>query len=91
MPATRAQVTLAFDWLAFAVKLVTLSFDWLAFAVKLVTLSFDCLAFAVKLVTLKNYGHPKKNIGTCPNFSSPCKSCLNTKRAILAGMVSTIL
>jgi len=40
MPATRAQVTLSFDWLAFAVKP-----DWLAFAVKL-----DWLAFAVKLV-----------------------------------------
>ena len=50
VPATRAQATLSFDWLAFAVELVTLSFDWLAFAVKLVTLSFDWLAFAVKLV-----------------------------------------
>jgi len=50
VPATRAQLTLSFDWLAFAVKLAILSFDWLAFAVKLVTLSFDWLAFAVKLV-----------------------------------------
>ena len=49
MPATRAQVTLSFVWLAFAVKLVTLSFDWLTFAVKRVTLSFDWLAFVVKL------------------------------------------
>jgi len=49
VPATRAQVTLSFVWLAFAVKLVTLSLDWLAFAVKLVTLSFDWLASAVKL------------------------------------------
>jgi len=49
VPATRAQATLSFDWLAFAVELVTLSFDWLAFAVKLVTLSFDWLAFAVNL------------------------------------------
>jgi len=34
------------------------------------------------------------NVGTCPNLSSPCKSCLkysHGKRAIVEGIVSTIL
>ena len=34
------------------------------------------------------------NVGTCPNLSSPCKSCLkysHGKRDILEGIVSTIL
>ena len=58
MPATRAQVTLSFDWLAFAVKLVWRAAvpgklrvpNWLVrFETRAqVTLSFDWLAFAVK-------------------------------------------
>jgi len=71
VPATRAEVTLSFVWLAFAVKLVTLSFDRLTFAVKLITLSFDWLAFAVKLVRWP----PNKFYRECASQSNESVTC----------------